>query len=844
MRLNRIPSFVRRLALIVLVAALYAGTAALGFRLALPPGNVTAFWPPSGIALAAVLAFGWQMGLGVFAGSLLINGSSLAGPAALPVSAAIAAVSTLQTWVIAWLIRRWVKPFPPENARATLRALALPLALTCLAPLVGVTSLCAAGYSPWNNYTILFRVWWLGDAAGTLLFTPGLLVILYRVRRRDIRQAMLWPLTAFFIGVSLLGFMVVQNAEQIQLSKEVRHDLTETMHLLKAKFDQQVSGLEGITAAYTAYGGFDPTTFQAFTRPLIAGSPATTAAEWIPLVRQADRPAFEQAVRDRGIPDFVISEKDPTGRLVPAQARPEYFPVALIEPFAPNQAALGFDLGSDSLRMQTLAAARDSGIPAASPPVTLVQDAAAPGGPPASIILVRAVYQNGKPVDNPDERRASLLGFGLVVFHVKDLLSDALASASRQDLEIYLYDVNDANQPHFLAFFPSLSGPQRLPANPPRPINLYTSGAQSNTLTVGGRTWLMIVRPGAGYAAGKSGSVSWVVLGIGLLLAVLFLGYENTRMNAETVLAQSEARYRLISENSSDIIWIRDLEGRAFTYVSPSVERVLGYTPADFQQMPLEASIGPAWVQAVEESIPQRAAAYRQNPAQCAFTDELEQVRKDGSILHVEISTNYVTGENGNVQIVGITRDINERRQAQVALQESLGKLNAALASMTDAIVIVDRAGQITHTNAAYVTYHRFSSMEEFSRTHDQVPNLIEVFQDGGVPLPLEQRPVQRALRGESGVNEEYSLRRTDTGQTWKRVLQLRADPGRLRRGQRGRGRGSRRDGNEACRPAPGNGLPHRRSRPGRRIARGVFRANPRRTFTGDVRRRILHRPV
>jgi PAS domain S-box-containing protein len=766
-RLSRVPLFVRRLALIVLVAALYAGTAALGFRIALPPGNVTAFWPPSGIALAAVLAFGWQMGLGVFAGSLLINWVSLSGPAALPVAALIASASALQSWLMAWLIRRWVRPFPPETVRKTIVATLIPAVLTVIAALVGVTSLCTAGYAPWHNFTTLVSVWWLGDAVGVLLFAPSLLLLLDRARARATRQALLWPLTGVFIGLSLLAYLVIQNSEQMQLSKEIRHDLNEKVYLLQAKLDQQTYVLEGMRAVYASFGGFTPTNFQDFTRPLINTSPALTAAEWIPLVKAADRTAFEQAVRARGTPDFFIFEKDPAGKVVPAGPRGETFPVTLIEPFARNQAAFGYDLGSDPQRLQTINAARDSGTAAASPPVALVQETSHPVAPATSILMLQAVYQAGKPLQTVAERRASLVGFTVVIFRVKDLLSDALASSSRQDLEVYLYDIQDGSEPRFMAFFPSLSGPQSLPANPPRPMNLYSSGTQSDTLTVGGRTWLVLVRPGADYAAGKTGSVSWVVLGTGLLLAGLFLGYEHSRITSQAVLAQSEARYRLISENSSDVIWILDVQTQAFKYVSPSVERMIGFTPAEVLNFHLDSILTPAAFAQAAAVIPVRLTAFLQNPANNVFTDELDQVHKDGSIVHGEISTTYAADESGQVQIIGITRDINERRRAQAAVQESLGKLNAALASMTDAVVIVDRAGQITHTNAAYATYHRFANLEEFSRAFDQTPRLIEVLEDSGAPLPLDQWPMARAMRGEAEVNAEFNLRRTDTGETW-----------------------------------------------------------------------------
>ena len=54
-------------------AAAYIITGKLGFLLAMPPGNVTAVWPPSGIALASMLMLGYQTGWGVFLGAFILN---------------------------------------------------------------------------------------------------------------------------------------------------------------------------------------------------------------------------------------------------------------------------------------------------------------------------------------------------------------------------------------------------------------------------------------------------------------------------------------------------------------------------------------------------------------------------------------------------------------------------------------------------------------------------------------------------------------------------------------------------------------------------------------------------
>jgi PAS domain S-box-containing protein len=101
------------------------------------------------------------------------------------------------------------------------------------------------------------------------------------------------------------------------------------------------------------------------------------------------------------------------------------------------------------------------------------------------------------------------------------------------------------------------------------------------------------------------------------------------------------------------------------------------------------------------------------------------------------------------------------------ALWVSNEKLDVALASMTDAVFISDVKGQFIQFNDAFATFHRFSNKSECARTLAEYPEFLEVSMADGQLAPLEMWAVPRALRGETVANEEYRLRRKDTGETW-----------------------------------------------------------------------------
>ena len=108
-----------------------------------------------------------------------------------------------------------------------------------------------------------------------------------------------------------------------------------------------------------------------------------------------------------------------------------------------------------------------------------------------------------------------------------------------------------------------------------------------------------------------------------------------------------------------------------------------------------------------------------------------------------------------------------ERCQAQTSLQASNAKLEAALASMVDAVFISDLEGRFINFNEAFATFHKFKSKDDCAKTLAEYPVFLDVYHPNGELVPVAEWAVPRALRGETGKNEEYTLRRKDTGEMW-----------------------------------------------------------------------------
>ena len=147
---------------------------------------------------------------------------------------------------------------------------------------------------------------------------------------------------------------------------------------------------------------------------------------------------------------------------------------------------------------------------------------------------------------------------------------------------------------------------------------------------------------------------------------------------ADEKLRLSEERHRALAESARDNIWTMDLDWK-FTYTSPSIETLLGYTPAEFVEKSLEDLIVP-------DSMP-LAAAFLENVARSAregvhaddFRGEVELRRKDGSTVWTEIIARPLSDSSGKiVEVLGVTRDITESRAAKKAMKDARDAAEAA----------------------------------------------------------------------------------------------------------------------------------------------------------------------
>ncbi|MBA0089101.1 MAG: MASE1 domain-containing protein, partial [Acidobacteria bacterium Pan2503] len=154
--------------------ATYILAAKLSLRLATVHPSASPFWPPTGIAILTLLLLGLRYWPGIFVGAFLVN---LTTAGSVLTSLGIAAGNSLEAVTATYLVSRFANGKDVfDRSRDILRfALYGGILSTAMAATFGVTSLALGGFAPWGQYGLIWRTWWLGDAAGALVFTPFLL---------------------------------------------------------------------------------------------------------------------------------------------------------------------------------------------------------------------------------------------------------------------------------------------------------------------------------------------------------------------------------------------------------------------------------------------------------------------------------------------------------------------------------------------------------------------------------------------------------------------------------------------------------------------------------------------
>lgn len=233
------------------------------------------------------------------------------------------------------------------------------------------------------------------------------------------------------------------------------------------------------------------------------------------------------------------------------------------------------------------------------------------------------------------------------------------------------------------------------------------------------------------------------------------------RKFAEEALSQSETKFRKIYEEGPFGMALVNSEFRILN-ANATYCRIMGYSERELQGMTFK-DITFNTIDNEEQLV--KKLIKGEIPV---FKTEKQYRRKDGKVIWASLTVTANFNHDGQfLYNLAIVEDISARKHAEEELLENKAYLDAALASMIDAVFISDRSGKFILFNDAFATFHRFPDKDTCSKQFSDYPDILNVFFSNGEPAPVEQWAVSRALRGEIASNEEYIIQRKDTGEKW-----------------------------------------------------------------------------
>jgi PAS domain S-box-containing protein len=176
------------------------------------------------------------------------------------------------------------------------------------------------------------------------------------------------------------------------------------------------------------------------------------------------------------------------------------------------------------------------------------------------------------------------------------------------------------------------------------------------------------------------------------------------RKQAEAELQKSEAHYRLVVENINDIIWTFDLSSMTYTFVSPSAQRILGYSADETKVKNLDFIFTPE----TKRHVLKVFGKFMEGKAEGdSIVIDAEHRKNDGSLIWMEISASPLRDDLGNiVGFLGVTRNLTERKRSEEALSLSQLRLRLFIDANSDLLFLKDsdlKYQMVNKANAAFL---------------------------------------------------------------------------------------------------------------------------------------------
>ncbi|CRI67705.1 putative Diguanylate cyclase with PAS/PAC sensor [Thiocapsa sp. KS1] len=501
-----------------------------------------------------------------------------------------------------------------------------------------------------------------------------------------------WTVLALGLGATFLLWQANRHAAELELEVELRTRAAKIAYSIDYRLRNTIQVLRGVAALFDASGEVTRDEFRRYVEGLgvvehYPGMQGIGFSRFIPADRLADHLA---SVRAEGFPDY---------RIRPEGERSFYTAVLFLEPFSGrNLSAFGYDMSPDPVRWAAASRARDSGEPALSGKVTLVQETQTDRQP--GFLIFVPVFPN-LPAADVVTRRANLFGWAYSPVRMDDMMRGVLDAVGLEGsvdaFEVSVYDGDRLTRDSLL-----------FASEPWDPASASASGINAiQRIEPGGHPWAIQVLPRPGFAAERISRESTpfaLIGGISSLLFALLVGVlvASHRRVADALRLADRANGQL-RERERDLLWAQctaqlgnwslDVASGRVSW-SEGLFRIWGLDPSrDAPSYEVHRDLmAPGEWSRLDRAVSE--AVHEGKPYQI----DLSIRRADGAERSlIAIGTPERDAEGHVVRLTGTVQDVTDRKRAEAALYFT----QTVVDRMGDAAYWTSSEGRIRYVNAA-----------------------------------------------------------------------------------------------------------------------------------------------